>query len=67
MGVITAENADEPFALFEKGEWLAYAREIAKFVSACKKLTLPKRFIQGLEILYFEVRNEAGTHADVDI
>lgn len=67
MGVITAENADEPFVLFEKAEWLAYAREIAKFVSACKKLTLPKQFIEGLEILYLEVQNEARLHADADI
>ena len=66
MGVVTAENADEPFALFEKGEWLAYAREIAKFVSACKAHAA-KTLHPGARNSYLEVRNEAGTHADVDI
>ena len=58
MGVVAPEKADEPYALLERREWLLYAREIAKFVSACKKLTLPQIFMQGIETLYLKVQEQ---------
>jgi hypothetical protein len=50
--------AEEPHVFLERGEWLAYAREIGRFASVSKKLTLPKRFLKGIESLYVEVGGE---------
>ena len=50
--------AEEPFVLLGRGEWLAYAREIGRFASVSKKLTLPKRFLKGIEKLYVKVGGE---------
>jgi hypothetical protein len=58
MGVIAPKKADEPRALLERREWLRYAREIGKFVSACRKLTPPQLFVQGIEKLYLKVHEE---------
>ena len=52
--------AVKPSMLLARGEWLAYARELGRFISVSKKLTLPKNFLKGIDRLYLEVQAQLG-------